>query len=191
VGRAIPVRCLQLIPHIAIRREPQALFRDRRAADVAAQPLQLVAFIGPRRHPGMQAESGHLACRITERLIAGGQGLQGEHLAACLLSHGDAVGDGVAQQLIQWDLVHRIQSQVAVLDVSLQQSLPFQKAADAQREEVGQPGELGARRRFDSAKPARAVGALDILPVEEQHVQVDVEIQSAAEALDQCDGAGL
>ena len=40
-----------------------------------------------------------------------------------------------------------------------------------------------------AAKLDRVVRALDIHPVEEQHVEVDVEVQGAAEALDQGDRA--
>ena len=39
---------------------------DRLAADVSAQPLELLTFIGPGRYPGMQAEPGHLAYPVIE-----------------------------------------------------------------------------------------------------------------------------
>ena len=48
------------------------------------------------RHSGMQRESGHLAHRTTERLIAGRQRLQGEHLAALLRTDGNPIRDRVA-----------------------------------------------------------------------------------------------
>ncbi len=51
--------------------------------------------------------------------------------------------------------------------------------------------ELGTRRRPERAEPYRAVGTRDIHPVEKQHVEVDVEIQRTAEALNQRDRAGL
>lgn len=52
-------------------------------------------------------------------------------------------------------------------------------------------GKLGAGRCLLPAEAQRAVGVLDIHPVENQHVEVDVEVQRAAEALDLCHRAGL
>jgi hypothetical protein len=59
--------------------------------------------------------------------------------------------------------------------------LPFQVPADAQRQNLGQPGELGARRRLHPAEALCAVGPLDIHPVDKQRVEVNVQIQRAAE----------
>ncbi len=53
----------------------KALFRYRRAADLAAQPFQLLAFIGPGRHPGMQREPGNLTCSVIERFVTARRGL--------------------------------------------------------------------------------------------------------------------
>ncbi len=58
--RAVPVRCLQLVAHVAVRRQRQPLFRHRWAADVPAQAFELLTFIGSSRHPGMQRKPGHL-----------------------------------------------------------------------------------------------------------------------------------
>ncbi len=63
--------------------------------------------------------------------------------------------------------------------------------ADAVCEDLDQMGELGTRRRRHPPEPERAVGALGIHPVEKQHIEVDVQVQSAAEALDQGDCTGL
>jgi len=49
MGRAVTVRRLQLVTDIAVRRERQTPFRDRRAADIPAQPLELLALVGARR----------------------------------------------------------------------------------------------------------------------------------------------
>lgn len=50
MGGAIPVRRLERVTDIAVRCEGKPLFRDGRTTDVAAQPFQLLAFIGPDRH---------------------------------------------------------------------------------------------------------------------------------------------
>ena len=50
----------------------------------------------------MQRKSRYLADIINERIIAVRQGLQSEHLAACVRPHRDAIGDRVTQELIQW-----------------------------------------------------------------------------------------
>ena len=54
VRRAVSVRRLQLVSDLAVRCERQALFRDRRPADVPAPPLELLALIRPRRHANVQ-----------------------------------------------------------------------------------------------------------------------------------------
>ena len=66
-----------------------------------------------------------------------------------------------------------IAGQIAVLRIALQQPLAFEVAADAPCQGLGKPGRLGAGRRLHPAEPQRAVGALDVHPVEEQHVEVD------------------
>lgn len=50
--------------------------------------------------------------------------------------------------------------------------------------------ELGARGRLHPAERERAVGALDVHPVEEQHVEVQVEVERTPKALDQRHRAG-
>ncbi len=90
---AIAVRRLELVTNVAIGRERQALFRHRSPGDVAAQTFQLLAFIRPGRDPRMQRKSRHLAHCVIGRFIADRQGLQGEHLAARLRAHGDAIRD--------------------------------------------------------------------------------------------------
>jgi len=58
--------------------------------------------MGLGRHTGMQREAGYRAHRVRERFvgIARRQGLQGKHLAALVGPHGDAVGNGVTQQVM-------------------------------------------------------------------------------------------
>jgi len=73
VRGALRVGRLQWVAHQAPGGERQARLRHRPAADVPAQPLELFAFIGPRRHAGVQTEAADLACRRTGSLIAGGQ----------------------------------------------------------------------------------------------------------------------
>jgi hypothetical protein len=48
VGGAVAVRGLQLVEDVAVRRARQALLGNRRTADVAAQPVELLALIRSR-----------------------------------------------------------------------------------------------------------------------------------------------
>ena len=66
---AVTVRRLELVANVAIRRERQSLLGYRRAADVAAQSFEFLAFIGPGRHPGMQAKPSHFACPVIKQLV--------------------------------------------------------------------------------------------------------------------------
>jgi len=71
-----------LVTDVAISGERQALFRNRRPADVPAQPFELLAFIRPGRHARVQREPGYLAHPVSERLVTRWQPLQREDLAA-------------------------------------------------------------------------------------------------------------
>jgi len=58
----------------------------------------------------------------------------GEHLAPLLWSHGDAVGDGMAQQMMQRvfiGAVYGVRGEIAVAGVAHQQSLAFQAMGNA------------------------------------------------------------
>ena len=54
-----------------------------------------------------------------------------------------------------------------------------------------QLGELSTRWRLHQTEAQRAGGTLDVHSVEEKHVEVDVEVERAAEALDQRDRTRL
>jgi len=70
--------------------ERQALFRPRGAADVATQPFELLAFIRPGRHAGVQGKSGYLTDPGSERLVTR---RQREDLAALQRPKGNTVRD--------------------------------------------------------------------------------------------------
>jgi len=108
-----------------------------------------------------------------------------------LRPNGDAVGDRGTQQLIDRCGLEIVAGQIAVLRVSLQQPSALQKTTDALSNSVGQFGELGTARRPHPAESRRSVGALDIHPVEEQHMEVNIQIQRTAKTLDQRDRAGV
>jgi hypothetical protein len=50
--------------------------------------------------------------------------------------------------------------------------------------------EFIAGRRLDPPQPRGSPDPVDVGPIEEQHVEVDIQVQGTAEALDQRDGAG-
>ena len=51
--------------------------------------------------------------------------------------------------------------------------------------------EFGAGGRLDPSKPRARTRVLHIDAIEKQHMDVDIQIERTAEALDQGDGAGL
>ena len=74
----------------------------------------------------------------------------------------------------------------AVVGIAFEQPLAFQATPDALSDGVRQLGQLSTRRRLHPAKPhARPRGTIDVDTVEKAHVEVDVCIERAAEALDQ------
>ena len=60
----------------------------------------------------------------------------------------------------------------------------LEQAADTVREDGGRRVEPGARRRFDPTQAQRPVGTLDVDVVEGEQVEVHVDVERAAEALD-------
>ena len=74
---------------------------------------------------------------------------------------------------------------MSILGVALDEAAALEEAPDTVREGAGQLVELGARGCLDAAKAQRAVETLGVDAVEDEHVEVHVEVQRAAEALDQ------
>jgi hypothetical protein len=73
----------------------------------------------------------------------------------------------------------------------LQQPLALQKAPEPFGDGLRQFAQLGGGRRPQREKPLeRSIGPGDIDPIQEQHVEVDVEVQRTDEALDQGHRAG-
>ena len=62
--------------------------------------------------------------------------MQSEHLAPCLGSHGNTIGDGMPQQWIHRVVAHRIRGQTAVIGVPFQQALAFLVDIDGTGEPV-------------------------------------------------------
>ena len=139
----------------------------------------------------MQRESRHLAHRVIERLIAVRQRLQGEHLAARVRAHRDAIRDRVTQERIERPRFHGIAGQIAVLGIAFQQPLTFQETPDAPSDGVRQVCQLSTRRCLHPAKSGtRPFRAIDVDTIEKKYMKVDVEIESTSEALNQRDCAG-
>ena len=80
-----------------------------------------------RRHLRTVGESSGSTHRVRQWSvgIAGGQGLQGKHLAALMWTHSDAVGDGMSVQMGHRIVIRSIPCQIAVLGIGLEQALTF------------------------------------------------------------------
>ena len=79
----------------------------------------------------------------------------------------------------------RATGEPGVLGVSFEDAAALEQAADTVREGGAQRVELGARRCSDPTKAQRPVGTLDVDAVEDKQVEVHVEVERAAEVLDQ------
>ena len=113
--------------------------------------------------------------------------MQGQGLAPGMRADGDAVVHGSAEEL--FESVGGFEVEGRGLVVADQQSLFFEGAGDAGSDGVEQALELGLGRGGGTVK-AGPLGFERIGAVDEEHVQVDVEVQRRAEALDEGDGAG-
>ena len=182
---------IHVVTDVAVRRKRQALRRDRRSTDVTAQPLELLALMRSRRNASVQGKSSNLADSVIEGLVTGRQRLEGEHLATLLRPNGDTVGGRRTQELLHRTGLEVIPGQVAVLRILFQQPLAFEVATNAHCQCLGQSGQLGAGRCLHPVETQRAIGTLDLNSVQEQHMEMDIQIQCAAKALNQGDRAGL
>ena len=140
----------------------------------------------------MQREAADLAGIALQRACVTGQCLQRDDLAASVATGGDAVGHRTHPQPIHAVVATRAVGQEHGFVFAFEPAAARQVPAHAMRDGVG---ELRQLRRGGGAAQARlAPRGLDVRvvhAVEPQHVEVDVEIQRAAEALDQGHHAAL
>ncbi len=73
--------------------------------------------------------------------------------------------------------IDRLNSEVTSLGVPCKPALPLQKAADPMGDGVRQLREFLTRRRLAPAEPHCPVGPVNVHPVEEQHVEVNIQQQ--------------
>ena len=113
--------------------------------------------------------------------------MQGQGLAPGMGADCDAIVDGGAEESLETVVGFEVER--GGLVVADQQPLPFERACDAGGDGAQQALEfrLGRSGATVEAGPfiVERVGAVD-----EEHVQVDVEIQRRAESLDEGDGSG-
>jgi len=96
----------------------------------------------------------------------------------------------MAEQVVDGGFVRGLELQVGVLDVPRQQAFAFQVSAHPLADRVDQPfQDLGLRGRQAAKYRWFAVG--EIHSVQKQHVKVNIQIQGAAESLDQGYSPGL
>ena len=113
--------------------------------------------------------------------------MQGQGLAPGVGAGGDAVVDGGGEECV--GIVGGLDVENAARVIAQQQPLPFQGAGDAGGNDAQQALEF---------RPGRGGAAVEAGPfivervdaIDEEHMQVDVEVQRRAESLDEGDGAG-
>ena len=135
----------------------------------------------------MEGESRELSDAGVGRRRVGRDGAQGQGLAPGVGAGGDAVVDGGAEELLESVVGFEVEG--GGLVVADQQSLAFEGAGDA--------GGDGAQQalEFRLCRGAATVQAGPFIvervdAIDEEHVQVDVEVQRRAESLDEGDGSG-
>jgi len=94
----------------------------------------------------------------------------------------------VAEQGVDRRFLARIERQIRVFDVPCDQPRALERAPDPLGDRSDQDGKLiGAGGRHEQELEIRPVTGMDA--VEAEHVEVDVEVERGAEALDQHDRA--
>ncbi len=147
-----------------------------------------------RGHAGMQREAADLAGIALQRACVTGQCLQRDDLAASVATGGDAVGHRTHPQRVHAVVARRAVGQKHGFVLAFQPAFARQVPAHAMRDGVGQFRQLrrcGRTGAVQARLALRTLGGVLVHAVEPQHVEVDVEIQRAAEALDQGHHAAL
>ena len=98
-------------------------------------------------------------------------GLQCAGFVALARADGDAISDRAAEHLGQTVVIVWFKGEVGVIEVTHQQALSLEVAADALAYAAHERFELGFRRRLEPMK-AQTITAADIDPIEQQHVKV-------------------
>jgi hypothetical protein len=142
---------------VAVPDQRQALFRDGRPADVATQPLELLALIRPRSHTGVQREPCDLADLVIEGLITRPQRLQRKRHATMLRPESDTVGDRRTEALSDRPSFEVVANQASVLRVAFQRSLVLEAAANTPCEGLSKSGQLGTGRCLHATKAQRTI----------------------------------
>ncbi|MCE2948890.1 MAG: hypothetical protein LXA50_17710, partial [Betaproteobacteria bacterium] len=106
--RAALLRAVAALATTGRREQRQPILRQRRAAHVPAQPLELRALPGPDRHARVQREPARLRRSASPFPLAlRGHRLQREHLLPRARTRRDAPGDAMTEQLIERSGLHR------------------------------------------------------------------------------------
>ncbi len=140
----------------------------------------------------MQREAADLAGIALQRACVTGQCLQRDDLAASVATGGDAVGHRTHPQPIHAVVATRAVGQEHGFVFAFEPAAARQVPAHAMRDGVGDLRQL--RRGGGAAQARLAPRGLDVRvvhAVEPQHVEVNIQVQRAAEALDQGHHAAL
>jgi hypothetical protein len=134
---------------------------------------------------GVQAEPSHFRdLSKTIILFPSRDGLQREHYTSLLRPDGDAVTDRTAHYLLHRLLKVLFQVQVAVLLISLKDSFAFQKPGNRVVDGMHQSHQFLLIRCVGTMKSAFAPRRGDVNTVQKQHMEMYVQIERTAEALD-------
>ena len=115
-------------------------------------------------------------------------GLQREHLLPGPRTDGHPIGDRVPEQIVHRAARRRVEGEVAILAIAHEQSLAFERPADALGDPLDERLQLARARRGDAPKHRR-VRSGEVRAVEHQHVEVDVGIERRPESLNERHGA--
>lgn len=159
---------------------------------IVEQLVPVAPLLAPARRLPRKPRGQRVAVRVelARALALGVRRLQREQLLPGPRADRDAVGDRVAEQVVE-RAAFAIIGEPGVLRVALDQALLLQRATEALRDVFdGDLKVLWAGLRHSAEQ--RLPSLVDrVHPVEKQSVEVDVQVRRRAEALDQRLGAGV
>jgi hypothetical protein len=104
---------------------------------------------------------------------------------------GDTVADRATQYLLHRVFLTLLQVQVTVFFIPFEDSLAIQKSRKPGADSMRQFYLFLPIRCVGALKPCFAVFVFGIDTIEEEHVEMNIEIERTSELLDQCHRAGL
>ena len=191
VSRAVAKWGLEFVDDLPLGVHRQTVLGDRRSGEITDEAFELVLLVRLSAYAGVQGEAGQWVAgaelgRGLAFVAPCRECLQGQHLAPAQWAHGDTIGDAVRHDGGEGLRIHALAQARWLLWLGFEPASARQRADDTAGETREQCTDVLAAR-WGGANESTAAGVDAVDAVEGEDVVVNVQIQRAAEALNEGD----